>query len=42
MAMSVIALAGDKLVIKGAECINKSYPDFFRDLQQLGAQIKLS
>jgi 3-phosphoshikimate 1-carboxyvinyltransferase len=42
MAMSVIALAGDKLVIKGAECINKSYPDFFRDLQQLGAQIRMS
>ncbi len=42
MAMSVIALAGDKLVVRGAECINKSYPDFFTDLRQLGAQVRLS
>lgn len=42
MALSVMALAGDKLVVRGAECINKSYPDFFNDLRQLGANIRLS
>jgi 3-phosphoshikimate 1-carboxyvinyltransferase len=42
MALSVVALAGDKLIIRGAESINKSYPDFFKDLIEIGAKIRLS
>lgn len=39
-----LAIAGtvcdQKLTINNAEAINKSYPDFFKDLQSLGAEIK--
>jgi 3-phosphoshikimate 1-carboxyvinyltransferase len=42
MALSVVALAGDKLIIRGAESINKSYPSFFKDLTDIGAKIRLT
>jgi 3-phosphoshikimate 1-carboxyvinyltransferase len=40
MALAILGLAGDKMFIRGAECINKSYPQFFDDLIKLGANIK--
>jgi 3-phosphoshikimate 1-carboxyvinyltransferase len=40
MALAIVGLAGDKMVIRGAECVNKSYPQFFEDLKNLGANIK--
>jgi 3-phosphoshikimate 1-carboxyvinyltransferase len=42
MALSILGLAGDKMVIRGAECINKSYPAFFHDLIAIGANVKMS
>lgn len=37
MALSVLATIGDQpSVIRGAEAVQKSYPDFFRDLNQTG------
>jgi 3-phosphoshikimate 1-carboxyvinyltransferase len=42
MACAVAALrANGETVIEDAEAINKSYPDFYRDLQELGAAISL-
>ena len=42
MACAVAALkAKDAVSIEEAQAIDKSYPDFYRDLQQLGAEIKL-
>jgi 3-phosphoshikimate 1-carboxyvinyltransferase len=41
MAMS-FALAGTKLehvTIQGAECVNKTYPEFFRDLEKLRGSV---
>ncbi len=41
MAAAVAALRADgPVIIEKAEAINKSYPDFFKDLQQLGASVK--
>jgi 3-phosphoshikimate 1-carboxyvinyltransferase len=41
MACAVAALRADgEVTIEDAEAINKSYPDFYHDLQQLGAEIK--
>ncbi len=28
-------------VLKGAQCVNKSYPDFFKDIKNLGIQYKI-
>lgn len=40
MALSVAALgAKDQVVIKGAECVSKSYPNFFHDLRSLGVEV---
>lgn len=40
MALSVAALgANGNVVIEGAECVSKSYPDFFDDLRSLGVEI---
>jgi 3-phosphoshikimate 1-carboxyvinyltransferase len=40
MALAVAACSADKpFVITGAECVRKSYPDFFTDLQKLGVRI---
>ncbi|MEM3716374.1 MAG: hypothetical protein QW145_04345 [Candidatus Bathyarchaeia archaeon] len=40
MACAVAALAAKgETVIHDAECINKSYPDFIRDMRLLGVEI---
>jgi 3-phosphoshikimate 1-carboxyvinyltransferase len=40
MACSVAALRAEgKTIITQAECVNKSYPNFFKDLKKLGANI---
>jgi 3-phosphoshikimate 1-carboxyvinyltransferase len=40
MALVILGLAGDSPVtIEGVECITKSYPEFFDDLDVLGAQL---
>ncbi len=40
MAMSVAALgAHEKVIIKDAKCVNKSYPNFFDDLGSLGVEV---
>lgn len=41
MAAALLALEGDKIVIQGAECINKSYPAFFDDLVKLGVKVNV-
>ncbi len=42
MALAVAALQADgPILIKNAEAINKSYPDFYKDLEKLGAKTKL-
>ncbi|MHA4845858.1 3-phosphoshikimate 1-carboxyvinyltransferase [Flavitalea antarctica] len=41
MACAVAALKADKpVIIEDAEAINKSYPDFFDDIRQLGAIVE--
>jgi 3-phosphoshikimate 1-carboxyvinyltransferase len=40
MALSVAALGAEKeIVIEGAECVNKSYPNFFEDLRSIGVAV---
>lgn len=40
MALCVAAIgAKDQVKITGAECVNKSYPNFFNDLKSLGVEI---
>jgi 3-phosphoshikimate 1-carboxyvinyltransferase len=40
MAMAVAALrANGPVMIEKAEAINKSYPEFFKDLEKLGASV---
>jgi 3-phosphoshikimate 1-carboxyvinyltransferase len=40
MAGAVAALiAKDKMVIQDAKAVNKSYPDFFQDIRELGANV---
>ncbi len=42
MSMTVAALCSSKpVVINGAQCIDKSYPDFFKDMQSIGARIEV-
>jgi len=40
MAASIFGLAGAKTLVQNADCISKSYPDFYQDLQQVGARIR--
>ena len=41
MAFAILATIADKPVtIKNYECINKSYPEFLRDLEKLGVRIE--
>lgn len=43
MACAVAALKADgETIIQEAEAVNKSYPDFFNDLEKLGASVSLS
>jgi len=40
MACMVVALGAEgKSIVRGIECINKSYPNFLRDITSLGAEI---
>lgn len=39
MAASLLGLAGDKTTVAGAECVAKSFPDYFEKLKSLGATI---
>ena len=42
MALSILGMAGNGAIeISNAECVAKSYPEFFDDLDTLGAQIQL-
>lgn len=41
MAMTLAALnANSPVTIKGAECVNKTYPEFYDDMAKLGAKIE--
>jgi 3-phosphoshikimate 1-carboxyvinyltransferase len=40
MAAALLGLEGAPIEIEGAECVAKSYPAFFDDLEDLGAQIR--
>lgn len=40
MAAAILGLAGDKITIRGAECVNKSFPDYFEKLKSLGAKVE--
>jgi 3-phosphoshikimate 1-carboxyvinyltransferase len=43
MALAILATVCQKpLTILGAEAINKSYPNFFLDLQNLGIKVEIS
>lgn len=43
MACAVAALRADsEMVIEEAQAVNKSYPDFYEDLQKLGADVSLN
>ena len=39
MALALVALGGAPITIAGAECVAKSYPEFWDDLAALGARI---
>ena len=39
MAASLLGLAGDKTIVAGAECVAKSFPDYFDKLKELGATV---
>jgi len=40
MALSIAALgAKNEVTIMGAECVNKSYPNFFEDLRSIGVEV---
>lgn len=40
MALAILALGSEPLTIEDADCVAKSYPDFWTDLQDLGADIR--
>jgi 3-phosphoshikimate 1-carboxyvinyltransferase len=43
MALAILSVAaGSKVIITGAESVNKSYPSFFGDLKQLGLKLEIS
>lgn len=39
MAGAILGVGGAPITIEGAECVRKSYPDFFADLAELGATV---
>jgi len=39
MALAVLGLCADEVTIVDAECVAKSYPSFWSDLQSLGAEV---
>jgi 3-phosphoshikimate 1-carboxyvinyltransferase len=40
MALSVMAMAGATLTIHGAECVAKSFPNFYETIKKLGARVE--
>ncbi len=42
MASAILGLGGAKMTIKGAECVAKSYPDFFQVIHQLGGKVVMN
>ncbi len=40
LAVAACAVGGGETLIQGTECVNISYPDFFRDLTLLGAGVE--
>ena len=43
MAAAIMGLRGDQpIVIEGAECVAKSYPEFFDDLEVIGAKLSMN
>ncbi len=41
MAFGVLGAAVGDVVVEGAECVNKTYPEFWADLQRLGVEVQL-
>jgi 3-phosphoshikimate 1-carboxyvinyltransferase len=39
MAAAVLGIGGDRITIRGAEAVNKSFPDFFDVLASLGGKV---
>ncbi len=39
MSAAILGLAGARMIIRGAECVAKSYPDFFNVLQLVNAKV---
>jgi 3-phosphoshikimate 1-carboxyvinyltransferase len=40
MAAAILGLAGDRVSIRNAEAVNKSYPEFFDVIAKLGGKVK--
>jgi len=38
-AAATAVISKEKIKIKGAECVSKSYPDFFRDFEAIGGKV---
>ncbi len=41
MAFGVLGAVVGDVVVEGAECVNKTYPEFWADLQRLGVEVQL-
>ena len=41
MMLAILGLSSEAIVLNGCKCVNKSYPDFFDTLKQLGANITI-
>lgn len=42
MAAAILGVAGARMTIKGAACVNKSFPEFFQTLQLLQGKVNLA
>jgi len=41
MAFAVLGMVAGETVIRGAECVSKTYPRFWEDLAALGGMVRL-
>jgi 3-phosphoshikimate 1-carboxyvinyltransferase len=39
MAAAILGMAGSRMTIRNAECVSKSYPGFFTDIESIGAKV---
>jgi 5-enolpyruvylshikimate-3-phosphate synthase len=39
MAAAILGIGGDRITIRGAEAVNKSFPQFFDVLSALGGKV---